>query len=501
MNTGAEINFGPHTAREIDACPPVPEAWYLRFPQSHPRLCAAAISVFIAAWFLAHARKGVRAYFSPDDMMNLYFAIQVHVGRLAFENIFPFTTGYRPLGTAFYRIAFALFGMNPIPFRIGVYIVMMVNVALLYRVARKLSGSIEIGVLSALLYSFHPGFTGLYLNGGTVYDVLCACFYFATLDYYISVRESNDSLRGRQWIIFYFLTVAALNSKEAAATLPALLLVYEIVFHEPARRVMRAVWVAGIISAGTIAARMHEGSPLIHNAGYALHLGVRQFFRSSVGFLQALFLLPDDTLGIASVTALFLLVFAIAFASRSKCLQFCAFLALLAPLPVNFINQRGLYAIYIAVGGWAIYLSALCVNLRDWLYSRLWNRPALSPTALEPERLITFLLAVVLLSAAYGTAPPIRWSEMGRDHSDLYRLHADLLRLQPKVTPGSKALFLNDTFPAEEWMPLFVYGLTYRDTSLQIDRAKKMPTHPDEAGYQYIYDYKDGHLIRVKPAS
>jgi hypothetical protein len=170
-------------------------------------------------------------------------------------------------------------------------------------------------------------------------------------------------------------------------------------------------------------------------------------------------------------------------------------------LPVNFINQRGLYAVYIAVGGWAIYLSALCVNLRDWLYCRLWNRPALSPSAFEPERVFTFLFALVVLSAAYRTVPPIPWPDNGRAHSDLYQFHQDLLRVQPSVAPGSRALFLNDPFPLREWWTEMVYGLTYRDPSLQVERVKKMPVPPPEAEYQYVFDYKDGQLVRIKPTS
>src|SRR5579871_5947716 len=114
------------------------EPWHVRFPRDYPRLCAAILSIFIAVWFLAHARKGIRAYFSPDDIMNMYFANQVPLGRMVLENILPFTTGYRPLGAAFYRVGYLLFGLNPIPFRIAIYAVMMLNIALLYRVTRKL---------------------------------------------------------------------------------------------------------------------------------------------------------------------------------------------------------------------------------------------------------------------------------------------------------------------------------------------------------------------------
>jgi hypothetical protein len=177
---------------------------------------------------------------------------------------------------------------------------------------------------------------------------------------------------------------------------------------------------------------------------------------------------------------------------------------LLTPLPVNFINPRGLYAIYIAVGGWSIYLSALCVYVRNRLYTSLWHRPALRPGALEPERVIMLVLAPVILSAAYQVAPPIPWSEYGRAHSDLYHFHSELLRVQPSVTPGSRTLFLTDPFPPEEWMTQMVYGLTYKDPSLQVDRAKKMPSLPDAssfAQYQYVFDYQDGRLVRVKPTS
>src|SRR5437016_4550729 len=86
----------------------------------HPRstvwlpIVAAGIVAAVVFWF---ARQGLAAYFTGDDLMNLYVAWSRPFSRILFENVFYFTPGYRPMGTLVYRLLFEIAGLNAFPYR------------------------------------------------------------------------------------------------------------------------------------------------------------------------------------------------------------------------------------------------------------------------------------------------------------------------------------------------------------------------------------------------
>ena len=88
-------------------------------------------------------------------------------------NIAYFSPSYRPLGGIFYRPLFAGFGLNPLPFRIACFTLLILNLGLAWWLARLLTHSTEIAALSTLLGAFHPRLVDLYWSTGTIYDILC----------------------------------------------------------------------------------------------------------------------------------------------------------------------------------------------------------------------------------------------------------------------------------------------------------------------------------------
>src|SRR6202045_908972 len=74
--------------------------------------------------FLRFARISLRTGFTNDDMLNLYEAWEKPVLRLLGQNLLFFSSGYRPLGSLFYRLMFAVAGLNPMPFRFVVLALM-----------------------------------------------------------------------------------------------------------------------------------------------------------------------------------------------------------------------------------------------------------------------------------------------------------------------------------------------------------------------------------------
>ena len=118
---------------------------------------------------------------------------------------------------------------------------MLLNLWLAYLVFSRIGGSREIGAIATLLYAFHGKLDYLYYNAGSMYDVFCFLFFFLALLIYLGARVQGRFLGVWETLGFLACFVCALNSKEMAATLPVMVLVYELIFHPPDFRSLRAL--------------------------------------------------------------------------------------------------------------------------------------------------------------------------------------------------------------------------------------------------------------------
>ncbi len=132
---------------------------------------------FLMYWMFSLAGSGLQARFTGDDLTNLHVHLARSFGQLALSNAMFWSTEYRPMGGLFYAGIYRLFGFRPLPFRIGCFALIVVNLVLLYRVCAKLGGSREAGFLAALLDGYHASFVDLYRSTGTVYELLCFALY------------------------------------------------------------------------------------------------------------------------------------------------------------------------------------------------------------------------------------------------------------------------------------------------------------------------------------
>jgi hypothetical protein len=472
------------------------------------RAVPVLIALLFAGFFFYCAGFGLRAHLGYDDIMNTDFAWEPPLSKLALGLAVPFTTFYRPVGSLVYRVVFDIFGLNPSPFRVVVYGFLLLNIFLIYQLARRLSGSREIAAMSSLLYTFHGRLAYIYLYNGTLYDVLCATFTFLTLLYYIGVRQAGRSIQGWAWLKFLALFICAINAKEMAAPIPLLLLVYEWLYHKPTsmRPASLRRWVFGeglpalICGALTIMAaryRMGAGSPLYGNPGYAMTFTLTQFLEHSRKLMTGLIYAKGRGLSVPQLLVIWLLVPAIAAAARKKFLWFFVWFALLAPLPVVFIPYRGFFVMYLPLAGWAMFVAALLVGGRNWLWTHLWKRQPLSSNAFEPERVFLFLLVAFLVA---WIPRHDRESELGRidpAQQIIRETRRDIVRLNEPLPKGAKVIFLHDRFPADAWGPLMMARQLYRDRTLSVDRPTMMNHPPNLADYDRVFDYVDGKLAVV----
>src|SRR5512136_2737320 len=98
-------------------------------PSSYTRKATLLAGVFIAAYFLYHARLSLRAEFTYDDLMNCWRAVFDPLATHIRDCIvfFRVSESYRPFPALVYRAAFAWSGFDLFPLRLLLLVVMGLN--------------------------------------------------------------------------------------------------------------------------------------------------------------------------------------------------------------------------------------------------------------------------------------------------------------------------------------------------------------------------------------
>src|SRR5258706_498107 len=469
-----------------------------RFADSRWRCCIVACLI---AYFLWCAWFGLRARFAPDDIMNLGMCFRLSPARVIVSQFAVWENVYRPMGAAFYLPLYSWFGLHPRPFRVVVLILLLVNVYLIYRLARLVGASELAAVLAAFVLCFHKAMGLLYYNTAFIYDVMCFLFYLSALIVYVRVR-SRDRLPGFGATLGVLaLYLCALNSKEIAPTFPMMLLVYEWLYHRPTS------WKPGAL----VGWLFREGRVAI----IAIPLTAAYVYGKTVG-PNALTLVPDYRplftwqrilefqrgavadmiysnwpLGIRDLVIVWVVITAIAVLSKQRLLRFCWWWILLTPLPVMFVNRTG-PSLYVPLAGWAIFAAVVI--------AALINRIAAFSV---PEVRTPVAAGLVLLLA-------IPFAREGRD----FRRHrykpamaeegkltasviAQLDAVHPRVQPGARWLFLNDPFHDYDMFFIAQLWAHQRDMDIRLHRLSPVP--PDEVNqYDAIFRFDDENLVQLK---
>jgi hypothetical protein len=158
------------------------------------------------AFFLHYTLDGLASWFSSDDLMNLHGSLSRLVpdsargGKVPMpvvgwdlirDNLVFWSAHQRPLGATFYHTVYALWGFNPLPFRVVALILISLNLWLMFAIVRKISESVETAIWAMFLTGLHARFVLLYYDTGMIYDVLAFFFYYSALLYYLHLRGSS----------------------------------------------------------------------------------------------------------------------------------------------------------------------------------------------------------------------------------------------------------------------------------------------------------------------
>jgi hypothetical protein len=483
-------------------------------------LLSLVTGLFIAGLFLFFARRGLFVYYSSDDLMNLYGYWTQPAMSLVKANVFFWTPSYRPFGGLIYRTIFAIFGFNPHPLYVAYFVAMLANLWLAYFVFKRLGGSAEIGAIAVLLYEFHGKLDYLYFNAGSMYDVFCFLFFSSALLIYMRVRMQGRLLGIWGTLAFLACFVSALNSKEMAATLPVIVLVYELIFHSPnfrsASALLRWCFYEGRTALlGALFVLIYLPAKLgpdgfAHDVGYIPSYTWARWLQDTGTYLAYVIYRndPSSHLGVSPLTAagvgvFFGVLIAIALWVRSRVMWFGLLFFVITLLPVSFIPARLGSVLYLPLAGLALAAAVCLVRFKDGLWRRssegrsghlLATIADLSPRSASAALFLATALAIAIVDYRYWP------SALNARYSPYKKTIDEVSQLYPVLPHGAKILFVHS--PVDNgWGMLFLLRLYYHDADLfltQLNGPKEQRITIDQLPhYDHIFDFENGHYVEL----
>ncbi|HTP33533.1 MAG TPA: glycosyltransferase family 39 protein [Candidatus Acidoferrales bacterium] len=448
---------------------------------------AAAGAIVTVCAMSAFAADGWRAYFTPDDMMNLYGAWSASPVELL--------QGHRPLGGLVYRALFAVFGLNPLPFRVVCMCLVLANLWLLYLFCLRLTHKRETAALACLLGAYHAHLADLYYSTGTLYDVLSYFLILATLVYYFRICDLSGYPSWRRTAILTGLYSCALATKELAVVVPPLVLLYELIYHSRAGLMRRArfLYVSVPVTAAFILYRTSSSHAMTRNPNFFPHISLHAFLAGWTHYLPDLFY---GTVAFNSFKVVVLLggMLAVAAWTRRRELLYGWCVILVVPLPFIFIEPRGFFEMYLSLAGWYLYAAAALVALRDSVPG--WAERL----GVRPGQLALFAAAALLLFVLHRREKPLGNQWVPETHAEVRQILEPLQRRSAPLPRGARVLFLSDPYPVDEWLLTFVFRLYYQDKTIRVDRVKPWPqlaSREAQAGYDRVYALDEAGLKEV----
>jgi hypothetical protein len=195
----------------------------MSFLPNRQRLVLFAFAFTLVLFFLWMNRAAYRGFFTDDDLDNLANARGLDLKSIAKALVSPKIGGddnFRAAGYFYYFAMAKVAGTDYSPYVAGIQVIHLLNVMLIFLLARAMGAKLIGAGTAALLFVFHAAALDIYWKAMYVFDLLCATFTIASLLAYVRGRLVLS-------VIFFWL---ALKSKEVPIFLPCLLAAYELWF-------------------------------------------------------------------------------------------------------------------------------------------------------------------------------------------------------------------------------------------------------------------------------
>ncbi len=456
---------------------------------------ATVALVSIAAFFLCFAGDGLGAYFTGDDVMNIrhlhgYFTEPL--SKVILDIFKPMTAAYRPMGGAFYRTLYQIFGFNPLPFRYACFVVLLANLILSYGMLSRLSGSMEAALLGTLGLAYNAEMSDLYFNTGTIYDILCYTFFLLALSLYIKFRTRDGGLPAMALVGLLVMTLFALQSKEMACTIPVVLALYEVCFQpfqggwrRLANRLL-PLFLTALLTAASLSYRVFGRNVMSDNPLYQPTLSLSYYLRSCARY-QGMLLYSPDLFSVPGLLCLWAAMALLAALLRSRAMVFGLCFWIVTLIPVGVLPARSGFVLYLPMLGMALYGGVLMARVSAALARR-------QPALVRLEQVLVFGLTMAGLAWAHESRRAVVLPDLLRANQDWRGVVTEVRRLYPSMPPKAQILFVDDPFAGDQWFLPFALQLLYNDAGIRVDSARN---RPHARAYTHVFSYLGGKLAEL----
>ena len=136
---------------------------------------------------------------------------------------------YRPVATFSYHLLYALFKLDPFGFHLGSLILHVINVILVYYLINLLQKNKMAALVGGLLFACHPVLTEAVNGISFNEDLLATLFYLLSFIFYIRLKPEVNKFSINAYVLSLVFYLLGLLSKEMAITLPAIIILYDVI--------------------------------------------------------------------------------------------------------------------------------------------------------------------------------------------------------------------------------------------------------------------------------
>jgi hypothetical protein len=305
-------------------------------------------------------------------------------------------------------------------------------------------------------------------------------------------------------VAFLILALLALNSKEMAFMLAPALWVYEFVYRGWSFRNKFPLWI--LTAATPVAAIVKTGSSSsFYGVGsYEVHFNWMQWLETTRYWIEGLLYMPYRYLTLTGAVLIMLVPWAIALfvrdRERRKPFLLCAALVWMLPLPVNFIDQRGFFVMYIPLAAWAVIAAHGLTGMWDRVLEavgRLFTRRGWQATRSPSPHWARIALAAIvvpLLHAAQHHDKFHRFEWTDPSQPGIRAFAAGLAEYCPSIPTNGRVEVFDDPFDKTGWEPTFITRLWTHREDIEVHREPPAPSDGPSDHYDCTLAYRDGEF-------
>jgi hypothetical protein len=467
-----------------------------------------ALAIFLTAYFLYCNWGSLRVHFAIDELANIRYYFDPTVWQNLLANFLPWRGDYRPFGAWYYLPVYHFAGLDPAPYQAVLLVVLMANVYFAHRLVRLLGAGELPAAVTAMVCCYHGGLANLYYNAAFIYDGLCCCFYLAALSFYVKIRGRGKLLGGGQTVVFLALALAAMNSKEMAVSIAVMMLIYEMVYHPPAKRTTaslkswalgpaRTVWIAAGLSLLDVYGKVAGPGAMAATLAYRPVFTLERARACQVALMQDLLLAKPWTPGWFSILGFYAVLARLAWRRPDRpILRFFFWFLLIVPLPIEFLEGRREACFALPMVALTAFGSVILLDAAQSA-ARFLTREFKLPVRAGVLTALIVAGALLLWVREQNDLRRATGGEMAALGQDTWDIIQQMRANHFRPRPGSSVAFLDDPFHSLDMYTLA--RLWFHDRSVKIHGNSQGPLTADElAKMDYVFTVENRKLIRIR---